>query len=331
MKDARLVTAQTDAPPDTDTLDRFAERERLSGFETGSGLREAAIREQGGDYAGAVFAAFKELLWAYSFAKETEHTAATDAIESAFRAMSDSFRSLSGSASAKPAQDAAQSAAQSAAQASLAFLRGSYEESGALLAEIPHDEADPDGFSAWMRLVCALETAANPSGPQTGFQEADENTLRRLRASYAAMRSRYEKLPAYWYFGARNMRGENIPAYAERAINLSPNGPYAEDARALIAEFAGLSSDDGKAILSQYEIETIAVQAVKAESPEMLAALFPLAALPDNPYTLYAEGVMRGLASNEHIKNYFSAHLRAIKSDKKQTRLAERLAYIVRG
>jgi hypothetical protein len=131
------------------------------------------------------------------------------------------------------------------------------------------------------------------------------------------------------------MTGERIPAYAERAINLSPDGPYAADARAMIAEFVGLSQADSGAIMSMYEIETTVVNAVNAKNPESLAVLFPLTALPDNPYTLYAAGALRGLASDAQFRRYFDRQLAALKDNKKpdlsQTRLAERLAYIVRG
>jgi hypothetical protein len=313
--------------PDTELLDRLerlAEQERSNGFASGAGLRESALREQGGDYAGAVFATFKELFWAYSFAvgEERAHSLKS-AIESGFGGMMSNLADALSPAFAEEANRAA--------EASLAFFSGRYGDAEVLLAGLRRDDAEPDEFSAWMSLVCALENAAADK-PPVAEEAAD---IRRLRASYAAIRSRYETLPAYWYFGAHNMKGENIPAYAERAINLSPDGPYAADARVIIAEFVGLPPTDGTAIMSMYEIETVATNAANAGNPEMLAALFPLTALPDNPYTLYAAGVLRGLASDMRFKNYFDVQLALIKADKKsdrsRTRLAERLAYIVRG
>jgi hypothetical protein len=321
----------SEQPLDTELLDRLerlAEQERSNGFASGAGLRESALREQGGDYAGAVFATFKELFWAYSFAEGEERSRSLkSAIESGFGNMMAGLADMLSPAFTE--------AANQAAEASLAFFGGRYREAEALLAGLRRDEAEPDEFSAWMNLVCMLENAATaqPENPQT----EEESGLRHLRASYAAIRSRYETLPAYWYFGARNMKGENIPAYAERAINLAPNGPYAADARAIIAEFVGLSPADGEAVRSMYEIETVVVNAVNNRNPELLAALFPLTALPDNPYTLYAAGALRGLASDAQFKNYFDTQLALHKrkaektSDKSQTRLAERLAYIVRG
>jgi hypothetical protein len=323
-------------PPDTELLDRLerlAEQERSNGFVSGTGLRESALREQGGDYAGAVFATFKELFWAYSFAEGEERShSLQSAIETGF---SDMMARLAQALGPDYAE-----AANQAAKASLAFFQGRYGEAGILLAGLRHGDAEPDEFSAWMSLVCALENAASfrPETTPVPAPITEESGLRHLRASYAAIRSRYETLPAYWYFGARNMKGENIPAYAERAINLSPDGPYAAGARAMIAEFVGLSPADGKTIMSMYEIETVVINAVNAKDPELLAALFPLTALPDNPYTLYAAGALRGLASDTQFRNYFDIQLTAIKSDKSgkqsdksQTRLAERLTYIVRG
>jgi hypothetical protein len=313
--------------PDTELLDRLerlAEQERSNGFSAGAGLRESALREQGGDYAGAVFATFKELFWAYSFAEGEERAnALKSAIESGFGNM---ITGLADALSPAFTEEANQ-----AAEASLAFFDGRYGEAETLLAGFRRDDAAPDEFSSWMSLVCALENA--PTDNQAAAGEGGD--IRRLRASYAAIRSRYETLPAYWYFGARNMKGENIPAYAERAINLSPSGPYAADARAMIAEFVGLPPADSQAVMSMYEIETVVVNAVNAKNPELLAALFPLTALPDNPYTLYAAGALRGLASDAQFRNYFDMQLASIKArektDKSQTRLAERLTYIARG
>jgi hypothetical protein len=316
-----------------DRLERLAEQERSNGFESGAGLRESSLREQGGDYVGAVFAAFKELFWAYSFAHgEEQRRSLESTIESGFR---DMMTGLAQSLSPAAAGSAIQ-----AVEAALAFFQGRYEEAGSLLAELRRDDAEPDAFSEWMRLVCALECAGQSGAATTAATAAavageEESGLRHLRASYASIRSRYETLPAYWYFGARNMTGERIPAYAERAINLSPDGPYAADARTMIAEFVGLSQADSGAIMSMYEIETVVVNAVNAKNPESLAVLFPLTALPDNPYTLYAAGTLRGLASDAQFRNYFDRQLAALKDNKKadlsQTRLAERLAYNVRG
>jgi hypothetical protein len=341
------VPAQTRDPDWFDRLERMAERERSGGFEAGAGLRESTLREQGGDYAGAVFATFKELFWAYSFAAGEERRRSVESmIKAGFRGLMDNLGQMIDPASAE--------AARQASQVCLSFFEGRYEEAEALFAGIGagRGDAEPDEFSAWMGLVCALENMAKAVSPdiRSGVQVdiesetppdaegTNESALRHLRASYASIRSRYETLPAYWYFGARNMKGESIPAYAERAINLSPDGPYAAESRTMIAAFTGLPEADGASILTMYEIETVVAGAVNAGNPELLAALFPLVALPDNPYTLYAAGALRGIASDSRFKNYFDAQLRSIKSgnsekkqDKTQARLAERLTYVVRG
>ena len=48
-----------------ETLEQFAELERSGSYIQGMGLAESGIREEAGDYAGAVLAAFKELDWVY--------------------------------------------------------------------------------------------------------------------------------------------------------------------------------------------------------------------------------------------------------------------------
>jgi hypothetical protein len=295
-----------------DLLEQLAEQERSGGFKAGDGMRESAIREQSGDYAGAVLAAFKELYWAYTFVQGEERISAMQsAIETGLTRVNDAF--------VLPDDSDAVKAAAQAVDAALAFFYGRFGEAEVLLAALADDGGEPDSFLAWMKLVCALENAAH-----------DENALRNIRPTYSAMRSRYETLPAYWYFGARNMKGSAIPAYAERAINLSPDGPYAKDARVMIAQFTGLPPADGKAIMTKYEIETVVAGAVEAKQPALLAGLFPLAGLPDNPYTLYTVGIMRALVSDVRFKTYFEEQLQSVKSGK-QARLAERLVYIIRG
>jgi hypothetical protein len=114
--------------------------------------------------------------------------------------------------------------------------------------------------------------------------------------------------------------------YAERCINLAPDGPYAAECRKLLAAAAGLDEKAGAALKTQAEIEDLISSAAQTANPAALSALFPLIALPDNPYTLYASGAMRSLAANGRFKEWFSGE--AVKA---KGRLAERLRYITRG
>jgi len=77
---------------------------------------------------------------------------------------------------------------------------------------------------------------------------------------------------------------------------------------------------------TRMEIETAVKEAVNQRNPELLGPLLPLAALPDNPSTLYASGAMRALAAESIFRSWFSAE-----AEKARGRLAERLQYISRG
>jgi len=56
-----------------------------------------------------------------------------------------------------------------------------------------------------------------------------------------------------------------------------------------------------------------------------------LTGLPDNPSTLYAAGVMRALAAENHFKNWFAREAEKAKGRRDNGRLADRLLYISRG
>jgi hypothetical protein len=185
--------------------------------------------------------------------------------------------------------------------------------------------AEPDGFPAWMGLVCAMEMAAASN---------DEQTLRSLRASYSAIRARYQYFPAYWYFGARNMRGADASAFAERAINLAPNGPFAKESRVALAVWSGLASINGAHIKTKLEIDRMITDAVEQHSPQALSSLFPLLSLPDNPFTLYAAQILRDTARDAAFSGYFkteSQRQNSQRTDRNNTRLSERLSYIAAG
>jgi hypothetical protein len=111
---------------------------------------------------------------------------------------------------------------------------------------------------------------------------------------------------------------------AERCVSLAPEGPYADAGRTLLAQLTGLSNRDSAAIKTRLEIESVIEKAVASGSGEELNKLLPLLALPDNPYTLYALGACRGLATQENFAHYFQEEIK-----KSSGRLHERLRYIL--
>jgi hypothetical protein len=208
--------------------------------------------------------------------------------------------------------------AAAAVEACLAFLRGDYRGALVPLDALFAGEVEVDAFSSWMRLVCGMEL---------GGAEAKS-----ALAPYLAIRARYQTLPCYWYFGARALEmGEDRGAWAERAVNLAPGGPYAAEAREILVTNVGLDAREAASIRTRYEIDKVVENAADGGRPPLLTNLLPLLALPDNPYTLYALNALRGLAANDgKFKAWFTDEAqRAAKA--KSVRAAERLTYIARG
>ena len=334
QKDAVPVAASTDTEVSADVLfdalQQMAEYERMNGFEAGSGLLESTVREQAGDYAGSVVAAFKEVYWNYAFAEnDRQITDGRAAIEKGLREMRSIGRER-GYGLARNGRPIDADTASGAVDAVMLFFNGDYAGANRHLVRLfaldggPDTRAfaEPDGFPAWMSLVCAMETAATSN---------DEAALRTLRAAYAAIRARYQYFPAYWYFGARNMKGADASAFAERAINLAPAGPFAGESRAALAAWSGIAPKNGSSIKTKLEIDRVITGAVERRKPDTVASLFPLLSLPDNPFTLYTAQALRAAAADTVFSGYFRAELQrrnSQRTDKTNTRLAERLAYI---
>jgi hypothetical protein len=293
----------------TGALEELAETERSGGFSPGMALTESMLREWSGDYGGAVIAAYKELSWAYGYGGGVTRPA----MEEGLRAVVDLYETGAGnSALADPALgEEVREQALGAARGVLAFHHGLWTEARLRLEPLFTSPEEPDSFARWMHLVCRLEEGESPHG---------------VLAAYGAIRARYERFPEYWYRGARHVSGNLQGEYAERCINLAPQGPFAEDCRELIAETVGLSRGEGTSIRTRAEIEEIITRSVVSESPGVLAELFPLLSLQDNPYTLYTAGAMRALAIREDFKTWFVREAAQCSG-----RLAERLLYISRG
>jgi hypothetical protein len=303
-------------PLDLSLLDAIAETERLNGYVPGLGLKESELREAGGDLAGAVIAAYKEMAWAYSLnnaASAEQAMSAKTSIENGIKKIKELY-----SKENKPdVPDAKRNEAQAASDAALYFINGRYKEASDILSALFYNEEEPDAFSRWMRLVCAME---------------QDSANRAEQAQYAAIRARYSIFPAYWYFGARNFSGAFAADYAERCIDLYPDGPYAGECRNILAAFAGLPPQDGSMILSRNEVRQIIEASVKSYDPEMLSKIIPLISLNDNPYTLFASAALRDLASDKKYKAWFEVQAdQAKKNHGKNSLLAGRLNHIARG
>jgi len=272
------------------SLDELAALERAGSWFQGMAMTESSIRENAGDYAGAVAAAYKELAWAYG-----KGIIQKNDVELGIQ----SVLLLEGREIV------------SAASAVLAFFREQWSEAEASLEPLFDELDEPDGFGRWMILVCALE-------------KNREN--RRAAEAYKTIRARYAQFPEYWYRGARALSGIVGAEYAENCINSSPQGPFADECRNILAVYLGLKIEDGLSIKTKTEIEGIISQSLNTGNPQLLDLLFPLISLPDNPYTVYAVEALRALTSVQKFRDFFSEQTTSSKG-----RLAERLSYISRG
>jgi hypothetical protein len=267
--------------------------ERSGVFVRGMGIAESVLREEAGDYAGAVFAAYKELSWMYSHGTITKA-----AVETGLKAV---LAQKGDEGGGKTAQ---------AARGLLAFTGGQWEEAENMLTPLSGDD-EPDSFARWLLLICALEK---------------DSKSRAAGAAYGAIRARYSFFPEYWYRGARAFSGSTAADYAERCISLAPAGPFAEECRGMLAAYLGLDPQDGPSLRSLVEIENLLAQSFSAGNPKLISGLLPLISLPDNPYTVYAVGALRALAASPKFGDYFEAL-----AETSSGRLAERLRYICGG
>jgi len=272
-------------------LDQFAELERAGTWIQGMALAESGIRENAGDYAGAIAAAYKELSWAWGLGLIEKHEVENGLLNVLAAKNEDDVIAVT--------------------NALLAFLNGQWDNAAAGLAPFFDDNDEPDSFGRWLLLVCALE------------KNGDD---RRAGAAYRSIRARYAQYPEYWYRGARAFSGIIAAEFAENCINTAPQGPFADESRRIITEFVGLNSSDAPSIRTKREIDITVTLAVNSGNPQILDTLLPLLSLSDNPYTTYAVNTLRGLNSLAGFRDYFNR--RALDSS---GRLSERLFYIWRG
>jgi hypothetical protein len=294
---------------DSAVLDKIAEAERSRGFVPGLGLYESQLREQAGDLCGATLAAFKEMAWAYALnGGSGPETYTKDDLLSGFDKIKDAFAQRDG---------LEKDSVNAAAQACIEFINSRYRQSRDILETLFANDEETDSFAAWMRLVCDMEIS-------NGIKHNGADRV--LRSAYSAIRARYEHFPAYWFYGAHSQTDSERTIFAERCINLAPNGPYSKDCRVMLANAHGLPESSAMALRTKNEIESAIGAAISSGDPQALENLIPLIKLPDNPYTIYAAGAMRGLASDSRFKPYLVAL-----GGNAQGRLAERMQYILRG
>ena len=302
-------------------LERIAEIERTGAYFPGLALAESELREKDGDYAGAAVAVYKELSWAYGNGAVTREQV-DEGLQNALAVLE--------SLALTPVS---RSAGVLAIRGCMAFARENWETAEELFSQL-HLSEEPDSFLRWMLLVCSLERES------AAAVQDDEG--RALRSAYGAIRARYMLFPEYWYRAARAYsRGQTArsdgqlnmaPVYAEQCINSGPQGPFAQDCRIILGIHLGLSKgkDDRVTLHSDLrtkaEIESVIQASVSMNDPKKLKELFPLMALPDNPYTLYALGAMQALCSVPEFRAFFAEG--ALKAD---GRLGERLNYISRS
>ena len=274
-------------------LDELAEIERTGTWLQGMAIRESGIRENAGDYAGAVAAAYKELAFAYGrglILKEDIEKGLLNLLETK---NDDSVVYAAG--------------------AIIAFEKGQWADALSGLEKLFNLSDEPDSFTSWMLLVCALE---NSLGQED----------RRVSAAYKSIRARYAQFPEYWYRGARAFSGAVAAGFAENCINLAVQGPFAGECRKILAFYCGLKPEDSLLIKTKMEIEAVFTESIKTENPKLLEPLLPLISLPENPYTVYATGVLRSLTTVQAFRDYLATQA-ALSSG----RLAERLSYICRS
>lgn len=290
-------TRDVSVSPNTDSgnkqaIEQLAETERNQGFSPGMGLAESSLYEQSGDLAGAVFAAFKEVFFAYQYG----YLKASD-VEERLNAVGEKFPE--------------HQAVSSSLAACRALLLRNETQALEALSFINLESYEFDSFPRWIERVLVLDTG---KGGQRVWEE------------FLAIRSRYRNYPLYWILIARRTQGSQRLDAAERSVSLAPQGPFAAEGRSIMAMEVGLTKRDAPALRTKLEIEQLITGAAQEGKGEIVQDLFPLLALPDNPYTLYALGACRGLASQVIFANFFE------KEEKKAAgRLAERFRYILGG
>lgn len=288
------------APLDDETATRLleaAELERRDGYAPGSGLAESAALEGAGDCAGAVLAAYKDILYA-----KGAGLLADGGVDACLRDI------RAASARAYGPGDERTAAVDGALGAVEAFESGEWIRARDAFAAMARGDGEYDSMAAWLRVSAALESGC-PDGEDL--------------SRYSAMQSRYCAFAVYWLRAARFGGSPTLKRdAAERCALLAPEGPYAAEARSIIARSYELPEGSGGAMLLPKEADAILLSASSTGAFEILERLFPLLSLSDNPATFHALDGLKRLARDGRARAWVLA-----KADSSEGRLAERLRY----
>jgi hypothetical protein len=277
-----------------ENIDQFAVYERLSAYLPGMGLLESVLREQNGDYAGAVLAFYKEYLFNYSHIGDAK----------------DQTNILYGMKAISAVYGGEKGDAQKAALAVENFISLNFKACKDSLKALFADDSDVDSFAQWLILVCSLESG-----------EKDRTVLSR----YSAMQGRYKGFPLYWYYIAKHFDSSlNVMNAAEYGINLAPQGPCSADMRTVLARGLGLPEMVSGVVLTLKEIDGIILESIQNADTAFLDATIPLLALPDNPATSYLIGTFSPMAGHKLFNAYFTR-----KAEEHGGLIAERLAEVL--
>lgn len=291
------IALQSDKDP-AEALALFARYDTAFPYEPGLGLIESALREKLGDMEGAVYAVFRDIEYARSLGAIDAATASgrLDQIDQAIVAM-DGQASRGGKL---------------AVAACRSYLRGEWPALRDALAP----NAGNQFMARWLKEVAAMRLQAK--------------TMDQLK-DYASLAGELSDLPSYWYHLTVSLERptsgaapSDLKQAAELCLDASPEGPYAADAKAALARALGLGAESSPFILTKRGIELIGTRSVNGGGAEVLEPIYGLLGLGDNEYTLYALGMMKGLASDPFYRRIFSERLKLAKG-----RLVERLSYIL--
>lgn len=289
------VSTLSDADPGA-ALAALAEYDSRFPYEPGMGLVESALREKSGDLAGAVYAVCKDVEYARAVGAIDVATA-LDRLAQVRAALG----GMAGSAEGTAALDTCD-----------AFIRGDWVLAQRGLSAYRGDQPMP----SWMYLASLARTA--PLSPE----QLD---------AYGRLAATFSDLPSYWHVLLTSMERASSGASAadrrraaELCIDAAPEGPHASDARRALALSIGLGSEAGSSLLTKAEIENLGARSVGGGGAEVLDPIYRLLTLPDNDYTLYAVGMLKGLSAEAFYRAIFSERARSASG-----RLLERLTYVL--
>ncbi len=273
-------------------LDALAAYESAFPYEPGSGLVESSLRERTGDKDGAVLAAFKDGLNAYE-------AGAVGIEELEFR-LSELERVLADSV-ANPAGGGL-----AALETARAYLRADWAAAARALTRV----TTRSSAKAWIGATAGL--APGDAASERAFVEAE--TAFGFLPSY---RLRFASA-----FAGDRTRLASVRAACETGIDLAPSGPLAVALRRELGRALGIDVAESGKLRTRGELEAAGYRAAASRDPAFLAPAIGTFELPDNDYTLFAVGLVKGFASEPVFRSALERELGTSSG-----RRAERLRY----